>query len=96
MNRYIFFTLAVIVSQSSAAAQTTLTDSLIHQDLQRQYMLRLPPGYSEEFAPYPLVMVLHGGSGTMANIQGFSQMNAVADEMDFIAVYPQGMGTAAS
>lgn len=76
-----------------AAAQTNVTDSILHQTLQRRYMVHLPPSFTTERAR-PLVMNLHGGSGTMINAQGFTQMNPVADRNDFVVVWPQGYGSA--
>ncbi|MDR9401787.1 MAG: PHB depolymerase family esterase, partial [Psychroflexus sp.] len=39
---------------------------------------------------FPLVIMLHGGSGDKNVIQAFSQLNPVANALGFIAVYPQG------
>jgi polyhydroxybutyrate depolymerase len=38
--------------------------------------------------------VLHGGSGNYQSVQGFTQMNFVSNQNDFLAVYPQGIGNA--
>jgi polyhydroxybutyrate depolymerase len=92
--RWVFILLTVIMGLSSGAAQTNLTDSLLHQGMYRHYAMHFPPNYPSGQQPYPLVMVLHGGSGTMTNIQGFSQMNPVSDSWGFVVVYPQGIGIA--
>lgn len=75
-------------------AQTNLTDSLLHQNLQRQFMVHFPPGFSTSQSR-PLVVNLHGGSGNMLSAQGFSQMNPVADQNNFVVAWPQGIGVAA-
>jgi len=69
--------------------QQNIADSLEHQNLQRQYIVHLPPGYTNN-NPTPAVIVLHGGSGNYLNVQGFTQMNPVSNQFGFISVYPQG------
>ena len=74
-------------------AQQNISDSLQHQNYQRQYIVHLPPGFNSN-SSLPLVMVLHGGSGNYKSVQGFTQMNFVSNQNDFLAVYPQGIGNA--
>lgn len=74
-------------------AQQNINDSLQHQNYQRQYIVHLPPGYNNN-SPTPAVIVLHGGSGNYQSVQGFTQMNFVSNQNDFLAVYPQGQGIA--
>ncbi len=38
----------------------------------------------------PVVIALHGASGTADHLQGYLGLNAVADREGFVAVYPQG------
>lgn len=73
--------------------QVNVPDSLDHQGFQRQYIVHLPPNYTGA-APTPVVIVLHGGSGNMQSAQGFTEMNMVSNQNDFLAVYPQGYGLA--
>lgn len=74
-------------------AQTNVTDSVVHQGYQRQFMVHLPPNFNTD-TERPLVINLHGGSGNMVNAQGFSMLNPVADQNNFIAAWPQGYGIA--
>jgi polyhydroxybutyrate depolymerase len=39
----------------------------------------------------PLVLVLHGGAGTGAQIERYTNFNAVADAHGFVVVYPDGV-----
>lgn len=73
------------------ASQENIPGSFTHQGQSRQYIVHLPPGFSESTLS-PVVMVLHGGSGNMLNVQGFTRMNWVSNQQGFIAVYPQGIG----
>ena len=74
-------------------AQQNISDSLQHQNYQRQYIVHLPPGYNSN-SPAPVVIVLHGGSGNYQSVQGFTQMNFDSNQNGFLAVYPQGQGVA--
>lgn len=74
-------------------AQTNLTDSIVHQNYQRKFMVHLPPNFSTD-SPRALVLNLHGGSGNMITAQGFSMLNPVADQNNFIVAWPQGYGIA--
>lgn len=93
MSKILFWIVGTIVSLSSVKAQLNISDSLEHQSLQRKYIVHLPPDYSPDIQ-YPLVMVLHGGSGNYQSVQGFTQMNPVSNQNNFLAVYPQGIGVA--
>jgi polyhydroxybutyrate depolymerase len=44
--------------------------------------------------PLPLVLMLHGGMGTSANIEEYLNFTAVAASENFVAVYPQGISRA--
>lgn len=74
-------------------AQTNVTDSIVHQNYQRKFMVHLPPNFSTA-SPRALVLNLHGGSGNMITAQGFSMLNPVADQNNFIVAWPQGYGIA--
>lgn len=56
-------------------------------------MVHLPPNFSTTLE-HSLVISLHGGSGNMVNAQGFSMLNPVADQNNFIVAWPQGIGIA--
>ena len=77
----------------SAYAQQNISDSLQHQNLERKYIVHLPPDYNSSISE-PAVIVLHGGSGNYQSVQGFTQMNLVSNQNRFLAIYPQGIGSA--
>ena len=93
MPKTVIGTILLILTEVSALAQQNVEDSLGHQNLQRQYIIHLPPGYNNN-NPLPAVIVLHGGSGNYYSVQGFTQMNFVSNQNDFLAIYPQGIGKA--
>lgn len=62
-----------------------------YHGFERDYLVHLPPGYDAQ-RPLPMVVALHGAFGTakiMERLTGFSDL---ADEKQFIAVYPNGIG----
>lgn len=59
--------------------------------IERQYKVHLPAGYSET-SQYPVLFVLHGGSGSANQIQRAGGFDRVADDNGFITVYPDGLG----
>jgi polyhydroxybutyrate depolymerase len=89
----ILLTTIFIFGSYTINAQQNISDSLQHQNYQRQYIVHLPTGYNNN-NPTPAVIVLHGGSGNYQSVQGFTQMNFVSNQNDFLAVYPQGIGSA--
>lgn len=89
----IIFTTIFVFGAYNINAQQNIPDSLQHQNYQRQYIVHLPPGYNNN-NPMPTVIVLHGGSGNYQSVQGFTQMNFISNQNDFLAVYPQGIGKA--
>lgn len=56
----------------------------------RTYRLHVPA--SLPAGPVPLVIGLHGGTGSGAQFASSSGMDAVADARGFVAVYPDGTG----
>jgi len=54
-------------------------------------MVHFPPNFNTT-TQRPLVLNLHGGSGNMVNAQGFSMLNPVSDQNNFIVAWPQGYG----
>lgn len=60
--------------------------------LERTYTLRLPSSY-DPAVPMPLVVAMHGGFGSGAQLENQSQLTAKAEEEGFIVVYPDGAQT---
>lgn len=60
-------------------------------DLERSYIVHVPPKYDRN-KPTPVVLVYHGGGSNAQAMVRFSGMNQKSDEAGFIAVYPNGTG----
>lgn len=63
--------------------------TLIHDGQTRSYIFYLPDQVSE---PLPLLIAMHGYTQTANAIMNFSEFNQLADEQNFMVVYPQGIG----
>lgn len=70
-------------------AQTTTSETMMHDGETRSYFLHLPPQYDGS-TKLPVVFVLHGLGDTADNMQntGFKQLGNIEG---FISVYPQGL-----
>ncbi|HUH97315.1 MAG TPA: PHB depolymerase family esterase [Anaerolineales bacterium] len=73
----------------TASADTTHT--LTFGGLRRTYLVHIPSSYTGSQA-VPLVFDFHGGLGNAASQMHTSNFEALADEKDFIVVYPNGTG----
>jgi polyhydroxybutyrate depolymerase len=66
------------------------TRSLTVGDLERTYLLHIPPGLDRQ-TPLPVVFVFHGLSQTGETIQIMSGFNQTADQNGFVLIYPNGV-----
>ncbi len=57
----------------------------------RTYLVHLPPAYDPERL-LPMVVVVHGAFDTAGGMERFSGFSDLADEENFIALYPNGIG----
>jgi len=65
------------------------TVTLMHDGLEREYQVHVPQNVQD---PAPLVFVFHPWLGTATNMRRISSFDDKADEEQFIAVFPQGIG----
>ena len=67
------------------------TRTLMVGELERSYVVHVPPKYDHENST-PVVLIYHGGGSNAEVMVRFSGMNQKLDEAGFIAVYPNGTG----
>lgn len=91
-NRLIFLILpALLLTMTIASishAQESTPEPIPFDE--RSYELFVPESYSAH-TPMPLVIVLHGASGWGARTQAWLGFDAIAEEVGFIVVYPDGI-----
>lgn len=87
------FVIVILVAGVVGAIAWQVADrvngQLISSGEKREYLLHVPDSYSGSEA-VPLVITLHGFAQWPANQAFVSQWNTLADEEDFIVVYPSG------
>lgn len=76
---------------SRAMAPGTQAGSIPHGGLTRTFLLHVPSSYRPGEAA-PLVVALHGGTGTGLGMELISGLSAISDRAGFIVVYPDGVG----
>ncbi len=74
---------------SEAAGQETFRDSILHDGMQREFVLYIPESYTGEEA-VPLVLNFHGYGATDVQQMWYGDFRAIADTAGFIIVHPQG------
>ncbi len=72
----------------SVNAQQIINDSIVHDGLQRTYILYVPSTYTGE--PAPLVLNLHGYTSSAFEQMFYGNFRPVADTAGFILVHPNG------
>ena len=83
----IIFVLSLWILNSGSNQPNSLKQSLLHNGIERDYLLYVPEGLPENA---PLVVVAHGYTSSAEIIMAYSGMNKIADEEKFLVVYPQG------
>lgn len=68
-----------------------VTHQLTVGDLDRSFVVHLPPQYDGEKA-LPVVLTYHGGGGNAQQFKQWCGLDDKADEAGFIVVYPNGTG----
>lgn len=82
----LLFLLAGFLPEAQYSGSKQVLQIKIDQDL-REYIVYTPAGLDPKGA-YPLVFMLHGGSGTGEKFYNISGWNDLADQEELIIVYP--------
>ncbi len=87
---------AVRRAQAEAAADgRCVVDRFVNDAGTRTYAVHLPPAHDRETgAKFPLLVMLHGCTQSIADFAVGTQMNALAERLGFIVVYPEQPGSA--
>jgi polyhydroxybutyrate depolymerase len=65
--------------------------SVIVNDLERSYLLHIPPGIDSQ-QPVPLVFAFHGWTLRPVDLQMTAGFDDLADQSSYLVVYPAGVG----
>lgn len=90
MRTFTILWFCLLVSYLAQGQGDTISQSFVHNDSIRSYLLYVPEAYdgSED---WPLVINYHGFTNSAADQMHISQMNTVADTGHFLIAYPQGL-----
>jgi len=66
--------------------------TLIHNGIERSYLVRAPGELAIDDGRIPLVLVLHGGGGNADNAERMTGFTGKASRENFIVAYPEGSG----
>lgn len=101
-NRY-FFPFLVLFFAALACARAgnipadkglpagEMSRTVTHSERERSYLLYVPGSVNWD-EPVPVVFVFHGGTGNAENAKRTTGFNTVADDHEFLVVYPNGTG----
>jgi polyhydroxybutyrate depolymerase len=64
--------------------------TLMFDGLERTYLIHVPPSYDAQTS-VPLLLMLHGRGGDGARISELTSFSKLADEKNFIVLYPDGL-----
>ncbi len=85
------FLIIILFGIFSHIAQAADIDKTIMVDgLNRQYLIHLPTGYNSAKL-LPVIFALHGGGGEYKSTVKLYNLNPLADQNNFIVVYPNAM-----
>lgn len=100
----IIFVLIILLSitacsrfeQRRAASETNASndtvEEIVSSNQARRYRQHLPPNYASKGA-LPVIVSLHGYTSNAEQQENVSKMSVKADAENFVAVYPEGLGS---
>ena len=91
MKKPDYFSLLIfILLFKISLSQDFISQTIYYDGNNREYELYIPENYNNSNA-VPLLFNFHGGNGTMSDQIYLSDMRSLADENNFIIVYPQAI-----
>ena len=91
MNKNGFISLIILLLFCKVlTAQNFISQTIEYDGNTREYELYIPTSYSQDVLS-PLMFNFHGGNGTSQEQIAISDMRNLADENNFILVYPQAI-----
>lgn len=70
-------------------AQQTISASIMHDDIEREYILYIPESYTQG-EEVPIVFNFHGYTSNAAEQMFYGDFRPIADTANFIVVHPEG------
>lgn len=70
-------------------SQQTISESISHDGMQREYIIYIPANYTGNTA-FPLVLNFHGYGSNASQQMWYGDFRPIADTAEFLIVHPQG------
>jgi len=93
LNSFTFLLFCIVFLLSSHLLLSQETRTINYQGIERTFIHFTPDQYTGE-EPRPLVLVLHGFTQNANAIMNYSAFNAIAEEENFVLLYPNGLDNA--
>lgn len=87
--KYLILLLVLINLSISTTAQQTANGSIIHDGIDRSYIIYIPENYNPEVA-VPLLLNFHGYGSNAFEQMNYGDFRSIADTAGFIIVHPEG------
>lgn len=85
--RYLIPVIGLFFTLSPLQSQSLTTEQIEYDGLTRTYLKYIPAGFDEDNS-LPLVMSFHGGAGNSSDQLAVADMRSLADQDQFILLYP--------
>jgi polyhydroxybutyrate depolymerase len=92
VRTWITLVIIAVTAPTARAAEETARQTLMHDGIERSYVVRLPEPSLKAGQRLPLVLVLHGGGGNADNAERMTGFTEKGHKEGFIVVYPEGTG----
>jgi polyhydroxybutyrate depolymerase len=89
MQRILLILVHLLILGQSGFAQQTINGAIMHDGMQRTYILYVPDSY-QAGEPSPLVFNFHGYTSNANNQMFYGDFRSIADTAGFLIVHPMG------
>ncbi len=83
---------AITITEPETNVETGLSSqSMMYDNENREYLIYIPQDYNSNNTPMPILFAFHGFGGYSQYFINTADFRSLADQYNFIAVYPQGL-----
>ena len=91
IKNYLIIALLIVSSIGYSQTGTTISGSFMSGGVSRTYTYYVPNSYNGSTA-FPMVINLHGLSGSSSKQENYQDFRKIADSEKFIVLHPEGTG----
>lgn len=94
MKNLLYIIVLLIFLTNALYSQELVEQTLIHDGIEREYLLSIPTSYDPNGEAFPLVFSFHGFTSNANQQRNYTGMDETAENNGFIVCYPEGIGNA--